>query len=102
MRRVSQFAGGGGGGDEDATETAMRRLGDRMTHKKNLEYACRRSGAATATFNGLRVACAKFGFYNGDRVLVRRGKHAGREATIIGVRHGWLWRHQDGNGGATA
>ena len=108
MRRASQFVAGGGGGgssvggDDDATETAMRRLGDRMTHKKNLEYACRRSGAATAAFNGLRVACAKFGFYNGDRVLIRSGKHAGREATIIGVRHGWLWRHQDGNGGATA
>eukprot|EP01063_Lacrimia_lanifica_P026789 TRINITY_DN3664_c0_g1_i1.p1 TRINITY_DN3664_c0_g1~~TRINITY_DN3664_c0_g1_i1.p1 ORF type:complete len:2202 (+),score=651.77 TRINITY_DN3664_c0_g1_i1:173-6607(+) len=44
----------------------------------------------------------RFGVYNGQRVAITKGKHAGRTATIIGMNNGWLYRLQDGDVGAVA
>eukprot|EP00759_Apiculatamorpha_spiralis_P039401 PhF_6_TR38175/c0_g1_i2/m.57068 len=47
------------------------------------------------------MACAKFGYYSGDRVLATWGPTAGRWSTVIGVRGSMLWVHDDGEIGAS-
>jgi hypothetical protein len=46
-------------------------------------------------FDASKEACAPFGFFSSQRVVTPKG-----EATVVGVAHGYLWFHVDGDAGA--
>jgi hypothetical protein len=48
-----------------------------------------------------REACDVFRLYNGQKVQITLGATAGHFSTIIGVHEGALYRHDDGDDGAT-
>ena len=86
---------------EKVEKLAKERLEGKLAERRKFVYKARADGDVKE-FNTLRAVCGRYGLLHGERVVFRSGRHEGKEATVIGVREGWLWRHIDGDPGATA
>ena len=69
----------------------------------SVQYPWKRTGQLLA-FDCTLEAISNFGgsLFAGARIRINKGSYAGTTATVIGVRDGFLWRHDDDANGAGA